>query len=441
MYDWLIRNSAILIVVGCFGPYLGTGSGLQAAHVLIYGFFLMTLPVYFLEKKKQASTFILHICVFWMLIVLWSAISTYANYYPQYDPNIRHIVSRGEKFLEPLVLMFVMSACMKRRLKSGGSSAMIMEICKVALFLAALNSAVAIVQLALPGGALKPMLSHFWQDSGKLERSSVASAAGALGRFTGIFNQPIEAGDMYSLVLMLWCYTLAKARRWPSVMQLAAVGLVVIGGLLSVSKVFLIGAPILAGIYMLSSGKAMRRSALILFLLAPVIFLSAQYVLIDTATGARLTKLSSYLDSSDVLSRYTAGRFTTGGTRGGIIDDFGEVWSRSPWLGTGIGSYAIVDNAYLEIFASGGCVALVLYLAMFGYALFRAIRSKFGGCEEGQLLLVVVLLLLGAGMGAPVLTLNRFSPIVWLVLTALGTGIGVRSGKQASGAPGAVAKR
>lgn len=432
MFDWLIRNSAILIVVACFGPYLGTGFGLQITHILIYGFFLMALPLFFLDLKTQASSFTKHIGAFWTLIVLWSAASTYVNYSLLLNPSVKHIVSRGEKFIEPLVLTLVMSACLKRRLKSGGPSSMIMEIGKVALFLAALNSVAAIVQATLPAVALKPILSSFWQDAGEFKRVPVAVAAASMGRFTGIFNQPIEAGDMYLLVLLLWFYSLAKAKKWPGIMEVIAVSLVVVGGLLSVSKVFLIGAPILAGIYMFSSGKAMRRTVVLLLLISPVIIFLAQLVLSDTATGARLTKMLSYTDSTDVMSRYTAGRFTSGGARGGIIDEFREVWSRSPWLGTGIGSYSTVDNAYFEIYASGGCMALFLYIGMLAYALFRAIRSKFRGSEEGQLLLVVVLLLMGAGMGAPVLTLNRFSPIVWIVLAVLGAGIADRSAKQAA---------
>jgi hypothetical protein len=87
----------------------------------------------------------------------------------------------------------------------------------------------------------------------------VAANAASDGRYTGIFNQPAEAGIAYGVALLLLTW-LARTREWKPFSVTCAAALVITGGVLTVSKVFLLCAAPVAVLTVLR-GRARIRVA------------------------------------------------------------------------------------------------------------------------------------------------------------------------------------
>ena len=87
----------------------------------------------------------------------------------------------------------------------------------------------------------------------------MAANAASDGRYTGIFNQPAEAGIAYGVALLLLTW-LARTREWKPFPVTCAAALVITGGVLTVSKVFLLCAAPVAGLTVLR-GRARIRVA------------------------------------------------------------------------------------------------------------------------------------------------------------------------------------
>jgi len=75
-----------------------------------------------------------------------------------------------------------------------------------------------------------------------------------------------------------------------------------------------------------------------------------------------------------------------------------------------------LDNAYIEYFFYGGIVGLVFYIAILAVILWVAFRGLKTNPKLGRLLMALWILIIGAGIGAPVLTINRSSIFLWVIL-------------------------
>ncbi|MFC1500813.1 hypothetical protein ACFL6T_07355, partial [Candidatus Zixiibacteriota bacterium] len=123
------------------------------------------------------------------------------------------------------------------------------------------------------------------------------------------------------------------------------------------------------------------------------------------------------LQNKSLLDFYTSGRF--GGQNTFVQSTFQHVMETSPVYGYGFGTSSMLDSGFLEFFLQGGLVSLLCYalllclFACLGIAAYRHHRARAG------LMLALVVLITGASLGAPVITINRFSPIFWIFIVLL----------------------
>jgi O-antigen ligase len=96
-----------------------------------------------------------------------------------------------------------------------------------------------------------------------------------------------------------------------------------------------------------------------------------------------------------------------------------EVWHEAPVQGLGFASAVTLDNAYVEFLFQGGVIGLAGYVAVLGVMGWIGLSHYVAGREEGRLLLCCFVFLVGAGVGAPVLTINRFSTAFWVFFVSL----------------------
>ena len=108
----------------------------------------------------------------------------------------------------------------------------------IVVWASALNGVLAVVSARQD---LSAFLRHFWFSNVSLSADGVAGRAAELGRYSGVFNQPAEAGLMYGVgaLVAVYCY-----RHRPGRLALL-LAFIVLGGLICVSKIFImIGLPL-----------------------------------------------------------------------------------------------------------------------------------------------------------------------------------------------------
>lgn len=238
---------------------------------------------------------------------------------------------------------------------------------------------------------------------------SVAANAAALGRYGGIFNQPAEAGALYSIA------GLAAVYVWRDQLPKLAViaSLIVIGGLISVSKIFILGGLPLILVYWMSTQRRGRKVGLVLGL----VLLAVGIVQSGVFSGWRGTNyLARLLDpQGGAIGFYTAGRFESGSTVSQVI---AEVLKVSPVVGVGAGGWNVAyDSALVESLVVAGVIGMAMY-AITLIAVFLIAR-KIVDAHLRRFAYLFAILLVGAAAGFSPLTGNRVAAVAWLFIALL----------------------
>lgn len=275
--------------------------------------------------------------------------------------------------------------------------------CKIIAVLGVVNGIISIVTVLVPD--LVVLLRPFW---GAVETdSTVADRAMDMGRFSGIFNQPAEAGLFYSLAALsaIAVYINSPFKIWPALV------VITIGGMLTVSKVFLfVGLP-LALVYLFTRGSLTQRLARLtaVAVLAVGIF-SAPFI----QTWSGLEYLLRFADAGEesVLELFTAGRWNEGSTLLGVFE---YIYHSSPLVGVGFQGLDVpYDSAWAEIAVFTGLFGVGLMIVVYLSLVFYSVVLKDSAAKAYGLMLSVVLI--GASFGISSLTLNRVSVLIWVVI-------------------------
>jgi hypothetical protein len=306
--------------------------------------------------------------------------------------------------------------------------------CKVTVWAMTLNAVLAMYSVA--SGRAQPFtwLPQFWTkgEGG----GAVALSALSNGRNTGIFNQPAEAGIAYSLAVFGLLYLLQTNSMKKHVGPLLAGSALVVGGVLTVSKMFLLGGlPVVALMVLRDKTRRVR-------IIGGSIALGFVYVAVrafhELPVWVGTAQLNGLFDTSHggLLTRATAGRLGVHGTLGGV---FSSIDHTQPLTGVGASGLTVpYDSAWVEAMVVAGLVGVVLLALIQVLLLARWLQLKTHlPPAEWRLGGAVVLLVIGSSLGLPTLTGNRVSTLCWLLLGLLVTSrsSGERLGRQQPLAP------
>ncbi|WP_148234278.1 hypothetical protein [Cellulomonas flavigena] len=265
-------------------------------------------------------------------------------------------------------------------------------------------------------GSPPEWLRIFWSTG---ERESVAAQAATMGRYSGIVNQPAEAGVAYSLAIICLLYIVNEPKkRFRSGLFLVCGSLIVIGGVLTASKVFLIGGLPLAAFMVLRESRG-RGRAILLTVAATTSFVAVSSMgLLPEWTGSRMVSRLLGVEGMSTTRLLSAGRLGEGGT---LERTIAPVLDHHPFFGVGMrGVVVAYDSAWVEALVVGGVVTALLLaitlisLAWRWWSLRRALpRSAW--FVGGAVLMVAA----GASVGVPVFTGNRIATLLWLLLGLL----------------------
>jgi hypothetical protein len=282
------------------------------------------------------------------------------------------------------------------------------------------NALLSIYELVTRNVAGLSILQHFWSVSGASGDSalSVGVMAAENERYTGIFYQPAIAGVAYGVALFSLIYLLkVRTGRRRGYLVLAGY-LLCIGGIVTVSKVFVIGAlPIALVLLMLDQPRRLRVLIWLASFALAFRVLAEYGVLPSWSTGgAMLQHLVNPRGS--IITTYSAGRYGTGGTLAALT---GTVLRVSPWAGFGAGGIVTAyDSMWTETLAVTGLFGVGFLLVEFIVLFARWARARtYLARPEWRLIGATLVLALGGSLGVPTLTGQRISVLLWLIIGLL----------------------
>ena len=419
MYAGMINNSAVnkswtamipvFIIVAAFGPYVFSSYGLRTEHLLLYPLLLFAIPVFIMRQRfMQWSRPLLGILVLLLGVTLWTLAVSISGDHPTVSSY--KYISSIENYIQPAAIIIVVLAFVRYTLYTD-FLCFFQRLCRYLILLLCLNSIIACCSIFFD-------LSNFirlftFSCFGDL---SVSQLASTMGRHSGIFNQPMEAGLTYSLGLLSWGYLKRVSAKTGFTDYLTLFALIV-GGALSVSKVFILGGIPLFVLYW-NPVRTFKKHLNFRFVLAAIIGCCVILWMVQFWAGwGYFVRLFEITGETNLVVLYTGGRFGIEGIS--MVDTFARIWQEAPLQGFGFGAVSCFDNGYLEFFLQGGLVALLGYLTLLVIFFWQGFYGLLNGYEEGRLLLAYFVLVMGGSLGAPVITINRFSTIFWVLTTFL----------------------
>ncbi len=398
---------ARLVCLSAFGPYI-TGSA-RTEQIAVFGSLAVILVAGWRLIFNARSCAPLPFLILWTSLLAVVLIGTVTR-----PPDLgfygAQLASHGiSAILLPIAPMMV-TWYWTLRVESAD---LISAIAPIVVGAMVLNTTIALAQMVTGRVAVFGFLPQFWDAPGSL--GSVAINSAENGRYTGIFNQPAEAGIAYGIALFCLIYLGQSGIRWRGYILAGCAIVLVTGGVLTVSKMFLLGSLPLGVLMVLRNRRSRVRLAIWTAVAAAVGWLAARSKLLPP-WPAGSAMLRSLIDpSGSLVTAYSAGRYSTGGTLGPVVAD---VLRSSPLYGFGAGGLAVpYDSLWVEVLVVAGVAGVVLAIAVlfmlgFRWALLRATMGR----QEWSLAGAVLVLAAGGSLGLASLTANRDATLVWLIL-------------------------
>lgn len=393
----------VVLVASAFGPYLV--GGVRTEQLVIYGvaaILFLSAPWRWLGARLPGT--IVSVVVVWGFYALIGAVGVI---WPPVNSTPWAYQDGPFAGLDNLFLPLATLGLLVMNVRPSDAHSGLRVIAKAIGLLGAINGAVALVQTRVD---LTSVLRPFWAASDPMTgEPTVSELAATLGRYSGIFNQPAEAGMLYGIAGLCLIYVYAERPR----MLYPALTWVVVGGILSVSKVFLlVGAPIILWqIWGRANGKVL---AAVTAMIAAVGL--AQSRVVEWAGLDYLLRLFApgQIEGTSLVALYTAGRFGSDSTLRAVV---AETLSREPLFGFGATGLRVpYDNAWVEAAVVAGLVGAICYTIVL--VIWAYVANQLSG-REGALAWGLVLLAAGSSLGVPALTANRAGMLLWAVMVLL----------------------
>lgn len=384
----------ILLAITAFGPYLT--SSVRLEHLVIYPFGFLALLIIVTRHLTTLDRLPSQV------IYLLSGIIAVAffNTFLAYRVPLTKVFSQMDNWTQPIAIALIALLYGAQFYRAFGWI----------LGLLGVNAALQLYQ-TLTGDADINARFVSVADTG----TSVAELSAGNGRYLGVFGQPLEGGVAFGVGLLLWLYLNRQGKNgfWMWV----SLPLILIGGLLTVSKIFLlIAVPLFIGyvlwekfqINWLTTWRGLGKTALIVgSLLIGLQLLTSSWRGADYAL--RLLNPSERQGQS-LVEFYTSGRL---GGETPLNDVVQQTIREEPIFGYGFQSFVTVDNGYFDAYSQSGVMGVLLFSAL-GIVIF--LRGwKLRRTPQGRLLMLMALFGVLANIGAPALTINRASILFWVV--------------------------
>ncbi len=409
----------LLVAAAAFTPYLGLPIDIRVEHLIVYalGVAAVATRVGGLTPRADAPT--RRLIIIWTGIGLYITLNTFIWTRTGMGQRLAFTLSVLDGFLLPLAaLLALMTYGLRRDVDASDG---LRAACSTVVALLSLNS---LMILLVPLDVAKDFLTLWWSNEASAYLyvdaagfTSVAARVVTDGRYGGVFNQPYDGGLGYAVGLAAWFVIYTRRGRGVGlfaspVTQFLALGLIIAGGLSTLSKVFIYGAVLVAiasvGLPLTGTRTTIGRSLAVL-VIAPIatVFVAERFL---PESGERAFGLLNVYGSEDAVYLATGGR----------LSDLGSYPSKLMGLMTasGRGFVGIRDDAFLAFSYAAGPIGLLIYFVILAQLFLLASRLPAYSVER-RLALSLALLTATASIGAVPLQVNRGSSLLWLLLGLL----------------------
>lgn len=389
------RGSRFLVgslILAAFGPYvLGP---IRTEQLAGYGIAFLVLFTFVRLKSWTVG-----LLAPWLWVIGIATVSTFFSYTGTLPWGRGDGLSGYDNLLLPLAIMFGIWSIVP----CGGAGMALRAAAKMVVWAATINAVLAVASSLIPTVAV-PLLRPFWSASS----GNVAENAIQMGRYTGIFNQPAEAGVAYAIaaILAVWAYSHRPAFMY------GLVTLITVGGMLSVSKVFLlIGLPVTLGLLWVTRRGTSRVWMVVTVFSLGLLLLSSTFIQ-DWAGYEYMMRLLEVPPGQSAVQFYTAGRWNE---ESSMLTVIGFILSVSPLVGVGVAGLRVpYDSQWTETIVMSGVLGAIGVIAVLVilFIRFRKIQDWSTRCTA----LAFWLVLSVGSFGISTLTANRVTTIVWVVV-------------------------
>jgi len=399
-----------ILIASAFGPQLFPAYGVYAGHIVIYFFLLLEIvPLVLLNLRCRYSSFIKFPLLMWGSIIVIAILSTLAN---TSEMRLKTIASI-DNYIQPFAVLLVVDS-FSRKLRYNEVTHVLHSSIILLVFLLTLNS-IIVISTALSIKTYWITKYFFRHESGISVDVFTEAFNDQMGRYTGIFNTPFESGLTYVLVILCLLFVYSRSREVKLWWYLALL-INSLAGILSGSKVFIIVGVGLF-IFYASYSNTLRKffKDYILYFMVLVFMICFIYILTYWKGFDYILRFINFSSSSDFFSSISGGRLTLT-SEGSSFLLFYDIYLNHHYFGHGFLSttYAF-DNSLLEIYYQGGVLSVLIYLTtILGLYVF-VYRSDGSHALKGVLYSFIFLIVV-AGLGAPVLTANRVSVIMIMLM-------------------------
>lgn len=401
----------LILIISAFGIQLT--STIRCDHVVIYVFFIFSIIILAKEPKMLVVKPLFYILIFLIFEIVWT---TTVTCFSERDLDFIKVLAKFENYLQPIALIIIVMVFVRNN-TAKQIEQLIGMLCRTFIILLLLNTIIILIDRFYD---ISSWITYWFIT----ERSHVSALARLNERYSGIFDQPIDAGTSYSLGIVVWVYLFRKnyIRGLKDYLSLAVI---FIGGFFPSSKAyFFCGIPLFF-IYLIW-GKTKNYSLLKIInwrMIVLIFFAICSAYLLSIMDIIKFDKFTSYFDTTlyqqtNILSRITATRYGSG-EESRIVQNYNYVKQYSLLYGVGFaGGITALDSAFMEFFVQGGVVAGIIYIAVIlTISLHGLVNYK--NYEECHLLLIVSIIIVGAGLGSAIITMNRFSVIMWALVVLI----------------------
>lgn len=401
---------AQLLVMAAFTPYLGTFLSVRVEHLIVYG--LLLIVVLDLGRLQRAAWQARRLLVRWLLLaglVVGNILLSLTATASLLDfRTVERLLRLSDSFLLQTAAVLVVLATLSRSPK--GSEHQIRVAATTFLTLMCANT---VLIVALEPANIDGLLRQFWTNPNPDAGPGAFIAVNELsvGRYGGIFNQPFDGGLAYALSLIAWWYV--SQRRFErslasAVLPMVALGLILVGGLSTGSKVFLGGILIAAGqVLLIRSGRAGRSIPRNLRLAAVAAAGTAGIIWIELADFRRFWGFVGALGTDTGTA--TGGRFRS-------LDEWLDQIGGDLSL---LGSQNFYTDDALRAYLTGGGIVGVILIVLVYREFFAVGRRLPRRSPERWLAFGLTSVTLAASLGSVSLHTIRASSVFWILMALL----------------------
>ncbi|MDC3171595.1 hypothetical protein OA856_01000 [Pelagibacteraceae bacterium] len=409
-----------LLIISVFLPNLNN-SLIRFDQLTIYVIFIILASISLLKFQIPKQSISLILFIFFLLLISIFGIAFSNDYKFLQNRELYDVLSNFEKFTRIIALVFIVNYLINSlnlentyKLKNFLINFFLLLLCIHTLFML-----YVLFQKNIP----EIILNNYWMISEDNLIDSVAGRSYLNSRITGIFQQPMEVGCVYMLGVLLFLYK-CEFNYIFILKKFYILILLLLGGILSVSKTFYLGITITSLIFIFNYRNLFLNFIIIFFLFYLFFsFVNVNYLSLDWSGMKNYLIIFEMIKSFEinkVLTALSGGRF--GSTESAQTLMFNQILNNSFFVGFGLGSFAAnevpVDSGYMHIFYLCGFIGLIsmVFVLLYTFVIFFKMYL-YNKTNENLFMLLFLIYIIFVNTGAPIFILNRTSTVIWVFLT------------------------